>query len=70
MYNSTQAQPQVPSSVVASSPWCKLKKKPRPNNNTTNSTLDEEAGFIQQDSGELQVLAINIIARGHTTPNQ
>lgn len=44
MYNSTQAQPQVPTT----SPWNKAKKKPRPNG--SDPTLDEEAGFIQTDA--------------------
>lgn len=44
MYNSTQAQPQVP---VTTSPWSKVKKKPRPNGG--DATLDEEAGFMQTD---------------------
>ena len=39
MYNSTQAQPQVP---PINSPWSKVKKKPRPNG---DSNVDEEAGF-------------------------
>ena len=53
MYNSTQAQPQVP---VANSPWNKAKKKPRPNGSTDPSP-DEEAGFVHPetaiDAGEL-----------------
>jgi len=51
MYNSTQAQPQVPP-VNNSSPWSKAKKKPRPPNGT-ESALDEEAGFIQQQQPDL-----------------
>lgn len=47
MYNSTQAQPQVP--VTTRSPWSKAKKKPRPNGGS-DATLDEEAGFIQTET--------------------
>lgn len=47
MYNSTQAQPQVP--VTTTSPWSKAKKKPRPNGGS-DATLDEEAGFIQTET--------------------
>lgn len=47
MYNSTQAQPQVPV-TTSTSPWSKVKKKPRPNGGS-DGTLDEEAGFIQTD---------------------
>lgn len=46
MYNSTQAQPQVP---VANSPWNKAKKKPRPNGGADPSP-DEEAGFVHAES--------------------
>jgi hypothetical protein len=46
MYNSTQAQPQVP---PVSSPWSKVKKKPRPNG---DSNMDEEAGFSPTESSD------------------
>ena len=47
MYNSTQAQPQVP---PISSPWSKVKKKPRPNGGDSN--LDDEAGFNPSELSE------------------
>lgn len=47
MYNSTQAQPQVPATTT--SPWSKAKKKARPNGGS-DATLDEEAGFIQTET--------------------
>lgn len=50
MYNSTQAQPQVP---AVTSPWSKAKKKPRPPGDS--STLDEEAGFIHQPQPDVLV---------------
>lgn len=51
MYNSTQAQPQVPVSSTSTntSPWSKVKKKPRPNGGS-DGALDEEAGFIQTEA--------------------